>query len=402
MPILLISTCVGAYFIQENRLTDIFGNLGYFIFYILGYLFAGISVFVLFDIPAFPKLYLYTFALLVQNFAHHVFNLIMRISGVPLSDQYQSVWYLVLLAALYVVFYAIYFYFFILQLKKKGYDSLPGPVTLVTSLAFLIVLIFLGVYIRHIKTDLFDNDFFGVFYEIYSVILDSLIIFISFGIFSFTKLKNDNDELELRLSLERKYYKTAKRNMEQINIKCHDLKHQINALKSLEDSEIKNQTINDLEKEVMLYENIAKTGNDTIDCVITEKALICNEEGILLTVMADGAQLEFLKHNEIYSILGNLLDNAIEASLKIDDKEKRLISLKIFEKNNVTTISVQNYYDKEIERQLNGLPKTSKKGKGHGFGSKSIKYIAEKYDGVLSYDYSNNLFSVSIVFVDKG
>ena len=401
MPILLVLTCVAAYFIREDWLNDVFGNFGYFIFYILGYSFAGVSVFLLFDIPAFPKLYLVTLALLAQNFSHHLFNLIMRIVNVPLTSQYNEVWCLVLLGAIYVCFYSIYFYFFILRLGKRGYDSLPGALTLITTLTFLVVMIFMGVYIRHIKTEMFDNHFFGIFYETYSVLLDLLIIFISLGIFSIARLKIDNDELELRLMLERKYYKTAKRNLEQINIKCHDLKHQINALKSLEDSEIKTQTIKELEKEVSIYENIAKTGNETIDCVITEKALLCHDEGILLTVMADGTQLSFLKHNEIYSLLGNLLDNAIEASLKIEDEEKRIISLKIFEKNNIKTISVINYYDKEVDWLSNGLPKTSKKGRGHGFGTKSVKYIVEKHDGVLSYDYSNNLFSVNIVFLNK-
>ena len=401
MPILLVLTCVAAYFIREDWLNDVFGNFGYFIFYILGYSFAGVSVFLLFDISAFPKLYLVTLALLAQNFSHHLFNLIMRIVNVPLTSQYNEVWCLVLLGAIYVCFYSIYFYFFILRLRKRGYDSLPGALTLITTLTFLVVMIFMGVYIRHIKTEMFDNHFFGIFYETYSVLLDLLIIFISLGIFSIARLKIDNDELELRLMLERKYYKTAKRNLEQINIKCHDLKHQINALKSLEDSEIKTQTIKELEKEVSIYENIAKTGNETIDCVITEKALLCHDEGILLTVMADGTQLSFLKHNEIYSLLGNLLDNAIEASLKIEDEEKRIISLKIFEKNNIKTISVINYYDKEVDWLSNGLPKTSKKGRGHGFGTKSVKYIVEKHDGVLSYDYSNNLFSVNIVFLNK-
>jgi len=401
MPILLVLTCVAAYFIREDWLNDVFGNFGYFIFYILGYSFAGVSVFLLFDISAFPKLYLVTLALLAQNFSHHLFNLIMRIVNVPLTSQYNEVWCLVLLGAIYVCFYSIYFYFFILRLRKRGYDSLPGALTLITTLTFLVVMIFMGVYIRHIKTEMFDNHFFGIFYETYSVLLDLLIIFISLGIFSIARLKIDNDELELRLMLERKYYKTAKRNLEQINIKCHDLKHQINALKSLEDSEIKTQTIKELEKEVSIYENIAKTGNETIDCVITEKALLCHDEGILLTVMADGTQLSFLKHNEIYSLLGNLLDNAIEASLKIEDEEKRIISLKIFKKNNIKTISVINYYDKEVDWLSNGLPKTSKKGRGHGFGTKSVKYIVEKHDGVLSYDYSNNLFSVNIVFLNK-
>ena len=63
---------------------------------------------------------------------------------------------------------------------------------------------------------------------------------------------------------------------------------------------------------------------------------------------------------------------------------------------------VHNYFDGEISYTADGLPKTSKNNTSdHGFGLKSIKYVAEKYDGSMSVETQGDIFNLNIIFPEK-
>ena len=104
-----------------------------------------------------------------------------------------------------------------------------------------------------------------------------------------------------------------------------------------------------------------------------------------------------MSFSDICCLFGNILDNAIEAVSKIEDKEKRVITLKLVEKANMVYIHVSNYHENKLQFK-NGLPLTSKKSSGHGFGTKSIKFIVEKYNGNLTIKDQNNLYIMDILF----
>jgi sensor histidine kinase regulating citrate/malate metabolism len=65
--------------------------------------------------------------------------------------------------------------------------------------------------------------------------------------------------------------------------------------------------------------------NDTLDIIITEKCLLCEKENITLTCIADGEKISFISVTDLYSLLGNAIDNAIEAVLQFEDQDKRSI-----------------------------------------------------------------------------
>ena len=108
-------------------------------------------------------------------------------------------------------------------------------------------------------------------------------------------------------------------NVDLINRKCHDLKHQIAALRRISDRREREESIQALEQSVMIYDSVVKTGNDILDTVLTEKSLLCESRGITLTCVADGDCLDFMDGVDIYTIFGNALDNAIESVTPLDD-----------------------------------------------------------------------------------
>lgn len=228
------------------------------------------------------------------------------------------------------------------------------------------------------------------------ILLEAALLFVEFDTFVETRLYRENETLELLLQVEKEQQKMAAENIEIINSKCHDLKHQISAVKKIMDRKEQSEYIDELEKSVMIYDSIAKTGNQALDIILTEKSLICDKYGIRLSYIADGEQMNFMRTSDIYTIFGNGLDNAIEALKTTEDLDKRLINLYISAKNNFLIIHMENYLPEEVELQ-EGFPQTRKKNKQyHGFGLKSISYVVEKYKGVLDISADNKMFLLDI------
>lgn len=374
----------------------------YFIYYIVAYILAASYAILCFKLPMLNLIFYIAVAFILQNFAHHTFALIMRLAGVTASEDYSEVGYLFVLAAVYVVVYSLVFLVYFRKIRPDRLEEMPKLSTLAVAVSFFVVMIILGIYIKHIRADVFiAQPFMGVWYELYSVILAAFLIFMQLGVFNNSRLRVSKTELENRLAYEAKYYDIAKENMELINHKCHDLKYQIAALNSMEDENERRQTIAELKNAVMIYDSIAKTGNSALDCILTEKGMYCQKNNITLSVIADGKKLDFMQHSDIYFLFGNAIDNAIESVLQLEDTSKRVIGLRVEERGGLICVHIENYIGKAPEFK-NGLPRTTKTGNGHGFGMKSIKYISEKYGANLTVSAVNNLFIVDLLFPPRG
>ena len=187
------------------------------------------------------------------------------------------------------------------------------------------------------------------------------------------------------------------KNMELINLKCHDMKHQLRTL--LEGQNLDAAFIEETQKAISVFDAQVKTGNETLDTLLTQKSLVCDANKIQLTVMLDGGALSFMSVQEINSFFGNAIDNAVEYLLTVEE-EKRFIRISSSQNGSIFTIRVENYCDVALSFRKNGLPETTKEDNGyHGFGTKSIKTIAQKYGGDASFDRKDDLFIVTAIFM---
>lgn len=202
---------------------------------------------------------------------------------------------------------------------------------------------------------------------------------------------------KLLFGKQREQYELSRENIDLINRKCHDLKHQIAAIRSLPSESQRDRVIREIEESVMIYDSVAKTGNDVLDTILTERSLYCEREGIVWTCMADGKSLGFVDSIDLYTMLGNALDNAIEAVNHLTDPEQRVISLNIVNRGRMVVIRMENYYRHEIQMQ-EGMPITSKEDTDyHGIGLHSIQYTAQKYNGSVSVKAENRIFQLCIL-----
>lgn len=233
----------------------------------------------------------------------------------------------------------------------------------------------------------------------YSLLSCIVALSLQFSIFRGEHLESDYGIVSSLLHEKEKQYAISMETIELINLKCHDIKHLINRWSTVGGGADK-QELSEIDELVQVYDLSINTGNHTLDIIFMEKSLICKQNDIQFTYLADGAALDFIRQRDLYILFGNMLDNAIEALRKENDVQKRILSLNIKRVNGMAVISAENYFSGEL-RFFRGLPETSKEKDGyHGYGLKSIVRIVESYDGILSVSAKHDTFRLNITFPD--
>lgn len=189
-------------------------------------------------------------------------------------------------------------------------------------------------------------------------------------------------------------FQSVKANMDAINMKCHNLKH---ILSHIEDKLTETEMAS-LQEAIQFYDANVQTGNEILDVVLCEKSMLCQNKGIGFSCMADGKLITFLTPVQIYTLFGNMIDNAIEAVEKLPDPDSKLISLVIAQHGDTITVETSNFFSGAIQME-NEMPLSQKPdAPRHGFGLKSIRYIAEQYGGSLSLRIDEDMFFLTITF----
>lgn len=197
----------------------------------------------------------------------------------------------------------------------------------------------------------------------------------------YLQMRHDLEMINGVFEKQKNQYEQAMINAEAINQQYHDLKNQIAIMKAEIPAEQQAQWLGQLEKKVQQMEPERLTGNPVLDTILWEKTQICIVHDIKLSYVLDGSLFANIAIDDLCVIFGGALDNAIEAVMKIDDPERRLIHLKAMEQQGFIAICAENINDTPLSYK-DGIPVTTKEDKQHhGYGVKGIRYIAEKYGG---------------------
>ncbi|RVU96932.1 GHKL domain-containing protein [Coriobacteriales bacterium OH1046] len=232
---------------------------------------------------------------------------------------------------------------------------------------------------------------------ILAILCNLMLLMIEFDVFKRSSMEQERQIMEHLMVERERQQRLSQENVDLINIKCHDLKHQIAALRDMPAGSERDETIGALEQAVMFYDSATHTGNTALDTVLTEKSLLCERRSIDFTCMVDGGCLAGIGTVDLYTLFGNALDNAIEATERLSDPEERMISLHVVRQGSFARISVENTCAGSVELR-DGFPATSKDdGSYHGFGLKSIAMIVDRLGGNMVITPGNGHFSLAIL-----
>lgn len=248
-------------------------------------------------------------------------------------------------------------------------------------------------YCGHVFTSAPDSSF--MFY-LCALLYTATNYILLINIADLARYRQDNEEMQKFIANKMQYYQMSRDGITSLQIKCHDLKHQIATIRSKAGKESFEKYIDRLEDSIIEYGTVVECGNETINIVLTEKNILCSTCGVKFSYLIDGSIFGFMSEMELFSLFGNALDNALEGCNKVTDPEKRVISLKANAVNGMVVLHVENSYEAPLN-MVDDMPVTTKDGTGHGFGLRSIQEIAEKYGGIATVVAENGIFKLTVV-----
>ncbi len=322
------------------------------------------------------------------------------------GDMFEVYYRLMYYAIFAVCVTGIYFAFIRRVTKKLQGKELNYRMLILVFLVLSVTIILCSlddVCFAHLSVERenhFDMEIYYVMRQTsnaFSIVCCTIILLLSSKTIVQNELQREVEFLRYTVRQGEMQYAISKDSIERINIKCHDIKYKLDALAA--QGGISAESLKNLRDSIEIYDARLETGNRLLNVLITEKSLYCEQNGINLSCMVDGSKLEFMETGDLYCLVGNIIDNALEAVKRIAENERRVINLVVKAKDDIIIVQEENYFNGTLEF-YDGLPVTTKADKeNHGFGMRSLRMIVKKYGGELNaYATDDNVFHINVIF----
>lgn len=293
-------------------------------------------------------------------------------------------------------------YFVFTRLFKHKINELSTKFLMIVDVSSVVYYVCLNIVIGCIISD----DIVNVKRSIVVALL-FMIAFLAFNIFFLKRYseerkkqaKYDMAEYQKQiiqknyLSLNEMYRKNAK-NM-------HDYRNNLQVISGLMSNQKYDEAqsyINDLDNEINKDKTLhTYTGVEIVDAVLNVKVNTACKKKVKIDVRASYPLNSTIKQVDICAILGNLLDNAIEACEKIENVDDRLISVKISYANSIIAIRIENKVAENPFKASKKLYTTKQNKKIHGLGIGIVRRTVDKYFGDMKQSCDNNVFVTEII-----
>lgn len=364
---------------------------------------------IMISIPAFTGMYLFTaVSVMVWNEAswHQAFfaatvsyalqNACERLIEIPLLywDWFPRQ---AIIPVFAVELYLLYRFIRQYQKKKAVFDfsNTDSRMMLCISTGAMVVCIWLDLVLKCATTGMGAQ--LQMWICVTMLLFSLLIVLLSFCHVQETDAQKRSEEIAQLLWAEQRRFDNEKQLHEAINVKCHDIRHQIAAIRAQSTDDAYRAELKKIGKLVDIYDATPHSRNAALDVVLANKMLTCNSMNISITCMADGRRLGFVDDCDVYALFGNILDNAIEAVSRVEEPEQRIITLSVENRENFLLIECENFFSGKLVFD-DGLPVTTKEDTvNHGFGTHSIRMLTEKYGGSLKLSAQDDIFTLSIL-----
>lgn len=213
-------------------------------------------------------------------------------------------------------------------------------------------------------------------------------------------LQEENNTLVMEEQLQHQKYCEMIEVMEQNQELIHDTKHHFLIVQEY----LKNEEYENLQKYVKqisdeFQRTVPKvyTGIKILDFILEQKRVVAQKSGIryeIDTMLLTGIPTT---EQETCALFGNLLDNAIEACCLVETEEK-WIEIQIQQINQLLSIEVINTLETPCIRKQGVFETIKEERSVHGYGIKSMRRIVDKYQGIITYEEKEKIFTTKITF----
>lgn len=249
--------------------------------------------------------------------------------------------------------------------------------------------------VSRINTDYLAGTATAQFFDgFYAILTAVLLLLLQYNTLERNRLGRDTDTLRELVHQQYTQYQTSRESAELVNEKYHDLKKMIGTLAG----RITPQEAEKLQETIAGYDAVVHTGNKVLDVLLTENRLVCQKQGIEITCLAGGVDLDFVDELDLYALFGNALSNAIRAVSALPQGVARTITLSVKQEGGLSYIHIENPCADTVLFS-DGLPQTEQDKRYHGFGVRSMLRTAEKYGGTLTTRQTHGVFYLDAVLV---
>lgn len=343
----------------------------------------------------------------LESIATTVVRYLIVMMWLPRLPQENPALYIFLMLAIYLALYCFVYRLIARPLQRDGEvvtESISSMRTYVLIiLAFLLIMYATNGICEWVIPSMGEEATFHLQYRLirYFCVGIRLLVSVAFlvsqyFVFETHFLERERDMIDRLLHQKSEQYEFSRANVELIQRKCHDLKRQLRALEFAGEDE-RRAVLEETRRAAEFYDAVVHTGNEALDTLLTEKSLLCAQRGIRLSCTVNARELGAVGMVDLYTMLSNALDNAVEAVENLSEPQKRTISFSLTRRGGMLLIAVENYYEGTL-RMRDGLPVTRKEDEdNHGIGLRSIRTLAERYGGDIRISAENGIFLLQVM-----
>ena len=244
----------------------------------------------------------------------------------------------------------------------KNGNSIFNTIPIIVNLAFIVV-------------------YFSIYYLFYQLC-------------KYFKKSNESSLIEYQNEMIEKYILQKEESDKIVNILNHDLKHNLLLWNHIAKAEGLNEVLDDIEEYEKILETyrVIDTGNNIANVIVNQKLLYAKKNNIAFDIQGVIHEGLLLSSTELCSLLGNLIDNAIEATLKINETDQRKISLSVKRDKTFLFLEIENSYAEEPIIKNGKIITWKENRQNHGIGLISINDLVNKYGGAIDNTFNDHIF----------
>ncbi|WP_297713315.1 sensor histidine kinase [Clostridium sp.] len=315
---------------------------------------------------------------------------LMKKFGVVLSVKnifIQSFWFMMLVRSLDLIF---------IYIVSKSMDFLKyisGKMLLMLSIVFIGNAMIADFIVEYTVKGLQPSGYFFI-------VISLGLLFIQIATFyilnTISKIIEEKFILEVKLK-SKQNDEDIMRMHKEIRGWRHDMRNHVNTVLGLLERNQLNKAIeyiHEIDKVTSEFEKLRYTDNIAVDSILSSKINLAKEKGVEIGLELNVSSEIKLSNVEICTLLGNLLDNSIEACEKVE--KNKFITLKILGIDDKLIIRIRNSTNGSL-KEVGGIFKTTKIRGMHGIGLSQIDSVVEKYGGYIKRVHENNIFDTAIM-----